>query len=74
MKMIIKWVLVLGCLSGGVYLVICAIKKHRHNDQEFKLSHLCKNISISKKSSTQLFIEGFFGIIVGLVGYFFLWD
>jgi hypothetical protein len=67
----IKYIAIIGCSLSGIYLLYCAYKKPESEKYEFRIKDLFQNFSIDSSSKTKLIIEGLFGILLGILGYFF---
>jgi len=70
-RLIIKWILIIGIELGGICLLIAANIQYKEARYNFKVIHLLKNIPIYQSSGTQLLIEGVSCMILGLLMYFF---
>jgi hypothetical protein len=68
---IIKWVIVVSCISCGLYHLLLALSKIWSRNS-FKLRHIFTNIPFSDTSRPQLVIEGLLGIFLGILGYLYL--
>lgn len=69
---IIKWVIIIACALFGLHHLFFAFKNNNSEKQEFKLRHLFQNIPLKNASRTQLIIEGVFGILIGILAYFYI--
>jgi hypothetical protein len=71
-KILIIWIFLVCCFLAGSCLIVFGFVKRRGEERIFNVKDLFRGIPMEAKTSTQLFIEGAFGIVIGLLALFFL--